>query len=65
MAIVKTIPIHSIEGVGNCVIYITNEEKTTVIETDDGVKVQVKEKDNELKVERLDGADMDLSLIHI
>ena len=63
MAIVKTIPIHSIEGVGNCVIYITNEEKTTVIETDDGVKVQVKEKDNELKVERLDGADMDDSLM--
>lgn len=41
MAILKTIPIHNIEGISNCINYVTDKGKTTVFTHDDGSKTMI------------------------
>lgn len=40
-AYIKTIPIHSVQGISNCLIYTEDEKKTIVFEREDGSKTKV------------------------
>lgn len=59
MAYVKTIPIHSIQGITNCLMYIEDKSKTVIFDNDDGTQTTLnltKDVSKTVVVQRDDGS---------